>query len=167
MVLTKLKTIRDILYDLLLDTHDNGGEPAQGGRKIAQHCVAALREVDVLEAEYAAKFLEGPDYRDRPQEVKRLEAPEEDKVEEAMAEAPVDYEPTIGVALKALCTELVSAGYSLQEGAHVIKYGMAVAVLVRFESNVDKAAEALGIKPSYLKALRGRVPDIIKEAADG
>ena len=194
--MVKLQELREILYSLLLATHEDGDDPVQDVRayqnmginmtkavqrdgvniiqlqnvkavgKITHHTVQALKEVDALEAGYAGKFLEGPDYRDRP-EPKQLEAPEQDNAEVAMAQAAVEYEPTAAEALRALCTELAASGHSLQDTAHVIKYGMAIATLERFNGDIDRAAKALGIKPSYVKALRGRVPEIIKEEADG
>jgi hypothetical protein len=196
MVLLKLQELREILYSLLLATHEDGDDPVQDVRayqnmginmtkavqregvniiqlqsvkaigKITQHTVQALKEVDALEAGYASKFLEGPDYRDRPEPM-QLEAPEEDRAEVAMAEAAVDYEPTMAEALKELCAGLAGAGCSLQDTAHVIKYGMVIATLERFSGDIDKTGMALGIKPSYVKALRGRVPEVIKEADDG
>lgn len=168
MVPVKLQTLRSTLYELLLAAHNDDDEPmpeikanqmlgvnmtkavqregvniiqvqnVKAIGKITNQAVQALREVDALEAGYTELTV-----REEP--------------------ALIEYKPTVAEALKSLCTELAKAGCSLQDAAHVIKYGVAMATLELYGGNADRAGEMLGVKPGYVKSLRNRMPDIIRE----
>lgn len=161
--MTRFKDLRNILYELMLATHDDGNDGDNGRQDVAANqsmgvnLTSAVKKdgVNIIQLQNVKAI--GKITTHVVEALRELDVIEIEAQPPVLIEHQPEYKPTVEEALTALSKQLVVAGLNIQQVCAVMRHGAATAALELYHNNAERAATALDIKASYVRSL-SRLP---------